>query len=153
MPRKREIRANKPAAFPLVSVRPFITTLPWWLIFESSRCSKRRLWQVVSPRSQDTVRYGLCISTIKTILGRLYYGLCICTIKTILGRLFGANHGHLEQSGMHLHGIGYGRVSYQWLRSITQVTIEHEGIQQQIAMEISSLWKSNDQKRTRYLLS
>jgi hypothetical protein len=40
------------------------------------------------------------------------------------GRLYGTPHGHLEQSGMYIHGIGYGRASYRLLRSITAATID-----------------------------
>jgi hypothetical protein len=107
---------------------PSLQALPLWSLFghslqscsggSSSRCSKRRIWQVLSPRSQDTVRYRLCMCTIET---------------TMLGRLYGTTHGHFEQSGIYVHGIGYGRASYQLLRSSTHATNENERIQQQIA--------------------
>jgi hypothetical protein len=108
---------------------PSQQALPLWSLFghslqscsggSSSRCSKRRIWQVfLSPRSQDTVRYRLCMCTIET---------------TMFGRLYGTTHGHFEQSGIYVHGIGYRRAGYQLLRSITQATNENERIQQQIA--------------------
>jgi hypothetical protein len=52
----------------------------------------------------------------------------------MLGRLlYRATHGRLEQSEMHLHGIGYGRARQQLSGSIAQGINEHESIQQPLS--------------------
>jgi hypothetical protein len=117
MPRKREIRTKKLCPFGLCPILHYNLALVAHLLgIQKAEDGKSYLQEAY----RLYVRYGLGRSPIETMLGRFCYG--------------GTSHGHLEQSGLHLHRVGYGRArSYPDLRSITQAIDAQGRIQQPIA--------------------